>query len=256
MNQWHEVQNQIVQQVRGLVNHSAAVESTSDLLRQATRDLESAVSAWHSSFARLVKHQRDYVRSLHGWLKLTQLQLSASGTAADKDQCHYSSLVSAELCAFCEDWKQALERLPDAVAGEAIKSFACVVRTIYLKQSEEVKIRKRAEGFSKELEKKSLSLRGIEKKYYQSYSMVGIGLPLDAAVDGRGDPLAEKRAEIAACRRRVEEETARHVNAVKVTREMTLNSIQTGLPGVFQAMAAFSGLLADALEGVCRRPSH
>ncbi|CAA7410981.1 unnamed protein product [Spirodela intermedia] len=257
MYQWHEVQNQIVQQVRGLVNHSAAVESTSDLLRQATRDLESAVSGWHSSFARLVKHQRDYVRSLHGWLKLTQLQLSATAAAtatAEKDQCHYSSLVSAELCAFCEEWKQALERLPDAVAGEAIKSFACVVRTIYLKQSEEVKIRKRAEGFSKELEKKSLSLRGIEKKYYQSYSMVGIGVLHDASLDGRGDPLADKRAEIAACRRRVEEETGRHLNAVKVTREMTLNSIQTGLPGVFQAMAAFSGLLADALEGVCRRP--
>ncbi|MQL80534.1 hypothetical protein Taro_012961 [Colocasia esculenta] len=254
MNELHEVQNKIVQQVRGLVNHAAAIESTSDLLRQATRDLESAISAWHSSFTRIIKHQRDYVRSLYGWLKLTQIQVSNDNSEKD----HYSSLVSTELCAFCDEWKQALERLPDTVASEAIKSFVNVVHTISVKQTEELKIRKRAESYSKELEKKTLSLRSIEKKYYQSYSMVGIGLP-DGTTDSNGqvldmrDPLADKKTEIQACRRRVEDEMVRHINAIKVTREMTLNSIQTGLPGVFQAMTSFSGLFAETLEGVCRR---
>uniref|UniRef100_A0A1D1YPM2 Uncharacterized protein n=1 Tax=Anthurium amnicola TaxID=1678845 RepID=A0A1D1YPM2_9ARAE len=257
MYQLHEVQNQIVQQVRGLVNHSSAIESTSDLLRQATRDLESAISAWHSSFARVVKHQRDYVRSLYGWLKLTQIQVSNDNSEKD----HYSSLVSTELCTFCDEWKQALERLPDTVASEAIKSFVHVVHTICVKQTEELKVKKRAEGYSKELEKKTLSLRSIEKKYYQSYSMVGIGLP-DGITNSNGqvldmrDPLVDKKQEIAACRRKVEDEMSRHINAIKVTREMTLNSIQTGLPGVFQAMTGFSSLFAEALEGVCRQPSR
>ena len=88
--------------------------------------------------------------------------------------------------------------------------------------------------------------------------MVGIGLPGGGHDNGgqvfdSRDPLAEKKSEIAACRRKVEDEMMRHAKAVEVTRSMTLNNIQTGLPGVFQAMTGFSGLFVGALEVVCRR---
>ncbi|ONL99876.1 hypothetical protein ZEAMMB73_Zm00001d029946 [Zea mays] len=254
MNHFHEIQNEIVQQVRGLVDNSMA-ESTSDLHRLATRDLEAAVAAWHSNFNRLIKYQRDYIRSLYGWLKLTLCQVDSS-----VPQEVHASMISRELTSFCDEWKQALDRLPDAVASEAIKSFVNVVHVIYTKQAEEMKIKKRAETYSKELEKKANSLRSIEKKYYQSYSMVGLGLPgsgrdgieSHAAYDAR-DPLAEKKTEIAQCRRKVEDEMTRHAKAVEVTRSMTLNNIQTGLPGIFQAIAGFSGTVVEALDVVCRR---
>ncbi|KAG9147714.1 hypothetical protein Leryth_014870 [Lithospermum erythrorhizon] len=175
MNQFHEVQNDIVQQVRGLVNQSNKGVSTSDLHRQATRDLESSVSAWHSSFCRLIKFQRDFIRSLHGWLAL----------------------------AYKND------------------------------------------------------LTNIEKKYYNTYSMVGIGMPDSGPENGHAldarDPLVEKKAELAACQRRVEDEMLKHSRSVEVTRAMTLNNIQTGLPGVFQALTSFSSLFMEALETVCTR---
>ncbi|CAD6204507.1 unnamed protein product [Miscanthus lutarioriparius] len=253
MNHFHEIQNEIVQQVRGLVDNSMA-ESTSDLHRLATRDLEAAVAAWHSNFNRLIKYQRDYIRSLYGWLKLTLCQVDNS-----VPQEAHASMISRELTSFCDEWKQALDRLPDAVASEAIKSFVNVVHVIYTKQAEEMKIKKRTETLSKELEKKTNSLRSIEKKYYQSYSMVGLGLPGSGrdgieshAYDAR-DPLAEKKTEIAQCRRKVEDEMTRHAKAVEVTRSMTLNNIQTGLPGIFQAIAGFSGTVVEALDVVCRR---
>ncbi|KAK3024853.1 hypothetical protein RJ639_042876 [Escallonia herrerae] len=247
MNQFHEVQNHIVQQVRGLVNRSSKGESTSDLHRQATRDLEAAVSAWHSSFCRLVKFQRDFIRSLHGWFKLTLLPVNSEPMNGNREP--------SEAFAFCDEWKLALDRLPDTVASEAIKSFINVVHSISLKQTEELKIKKQTESASKDLEKKSSSLRSIEKKYYHSYSMVGIGLPdigpdSGHALDAR-DPLSEKKSELAACQRRVEDEMLRHSKAVEVTRAMTLNNIQTGLPGVFQAMTSFSALFMEALEAVC-----
>ncbi|RRT72538.1 hypothetical protein BHM03_00038748 [Ensete ventricosum] len=253
MNKFHEIQNHIVQQVRGLVNRASTGESTSDLHRLATRDLEAAVSAWHSSFNRLIKYQRDYVHALYGWLKLTLLQVSS-----DNPQKDHSSPVAVELTAFCDEWKQALDRLPDTVASEAVKSFMNVIHVIYTKQVEELKIKKRAEAYSKELEKKATALRNTEKKYYQSYSMVGLALPSgghdnDGQVFDTRDPLAEKKSEIAACRRKVEDEMMRHAKAVEVTRSMTLNNIQTGLPGVFQALTGFSGMFVEALEGVCRR---
>jgi hypothetical protein len=253
MNHFHEIQNEIVQQVRGLVDNSMA-ESTSDLHRLATRDLEAAVSAWHSNFNHLIKYQREYIRSLYGWLKLTLFQVDSS---APKEA--HVSLISRELTTFCDEWKQALDRLPDAVASEAIKSFTNVVHVIYTKQEEEMKIKKRAETFSKELEKKTNSLRSIENKYYQSYSVVGLGLPgsgrdgIESVVYDARDPLADKKSKVALCRRKVEDEMTRHAKAVEVTRSMTLNNIQTGLPGMFQAIAGFSGTVVEALDAVCQQ---
>ncbi|KAL0007547.1 hypothetical protein SO802_009049 [Lithocarpus litseifolius] len=251
MHQYHEVQNDIVQQVRGLVNQSTKGDSTSELHRQATRDLESAVSAWHSSFCRLIRFQRDFIRSLHGWFKLTLLPVDNDNVNANIN----ANREASDVFAFCDEWKLALDRVPDTVASEAIKSFVNVVHVITVKQSEEFKIRKRTETASKELEKKASSLRTIEKKFYHSYSMVGIGLP-DAgpdngqALDAR-DPLAEKKSELAACQRRVEDEFLRHSKAVEVTRAMTLNNLQTGLPGVFGALTSFSALFTEALQTVC-----
>ncbi|KAL3613673.1 hypothetical protein CASFOL_041747 [Castilleja foliolosa] len=252
MNQFHENQNDIVQQVRGLVNQTNKAQSTSDLHRQATRDLESAVSTWHSTFCRLAKFQRDFVHSLQAWFKLTLIPVSAKNTENNNNKELSNAFV------FCDEWKLALDRVPDTVASESIKSFINVVHSISLKQTEEIKIKKRTEIASRELEKKASSLRSIERKYYQSYSMVGIGVP-DNGPDSNGllldsrDPLAEKKAELSSCRSRVEDEMQKHAKAAEVTRAMTLNNIQTGLPGVFQAMTSFSALMNEALETVCNR---
>ncbi|KAJ8573388.1 hypothetical protein K7X08_009899 [Anisodus acutangulus] len=250
MNQFHEVQNDIVQQVRGLINRATNGQSTSDLHRQATRDLESAVSAWHSSFCRLIKFQRDFICSLHGWFKLTLVTVNTEPTTNGNRDFSDSFM-------FCDEWKLALDRIPDTVASEAIKSFINVVHSIYVKQTEELKIKKLTESASKELEKKASSVRSIERKYYNSYSMVGIGLPEMGPDNGNvldtRDPLAEKKAELAASQRRVEDEMVKHSKAVEVTKAMTLNNIQTGLPGVFQAMTSFSSLMTEALEAVCTR---
>ncbi|KAA3475404.1 histone-lysine N-methyltransferase SETD2-like [Gossypium australe] len=251
MHQYHEVQNIIVQQVRGLINRSGKGDSTSELHRQATRDLESAVSAWHSSFCRLMKFQRDFIHSIHGWFKLTLRPVSNDNVDGN------GKTDLSDVYAFCDEWKLALERVPDTVASEAIKSFINVVHVISVKQTEEFKIKKRTETASKELEKKASSLRNIERKFYHSYSMVGIGLPDSGADHGQvldaRDPLAEKKSELAGCQRRVEDEMLRHAKAVEVTRAMTLNNIQTGLPGVFQALTSFSALFTEALDSVCSR---
>ncbi|ESQ44047.1 hypothetical protein EUTSA_v10005793mg [Eutrema salsugineum] len=243
MHQFHETQNSIVQQVRGLINRSGKGESTSELHRQATRDLESAVSSWHSSFSHLIKFQRDFIHSVHAWFKLTLVPVCHEDAAAKEPTDAY---------AFCDEWKLALDRVPDTVASEAIKSFINVVHVISTKQADELKIKRRTESASKELEKKASSLRNLERKYYQSYSMVGVGLP-DSGPDSQHmldarDPLSDKKTELAVCQRRVEEEMVKHSKAIEVTRAMTLNNLQTGLPGVFQALTSFSALFMESLQ--------
>ncbi|RZC48059.1 hypothetical protein C5167_040998 [Papaver somniferum] len=253
MNHYHELQNNIVQQVRGLINRADKGESTTELHRQATRHLESAVSSWHSSFCRLIKYQRDYIQSLHSWIKLSLQPIKDITTTEPTTN-------PANLFAFLDEWKQALDRLPDTVASESIKSFVNVVHVITTKQTEELKVKKRGEIAVKELEKKASSLRTIEKKFYQSYSMVGIAMPDSGRQSDGGpqvfdarDPLSEKKMDLAACQRKVEDEMTKYAKAVEVTRAMTLNNIQTGLPGVFQSMTMFSSLFNETLQGVCTR---
>lgn len=250
MHQFHETQNSIVQQVRGLINIAGKGESTSELHRQATRDLEAAVSSWHSSFSRLIKFQREFIHSVQAWFKLTLLPVCQEDGANHQKE-------PLDAYAFCDEWKLALDRVPDTVASEAIKSFINVVHVISVKQADEHKIKKRTESASKELEKKASSLRNLERKYYQSYSMVGVGLP-DSGPDNQHmldarDPLSDKKSELAVCQRRVEEEMVKHSKAIEVTRAMTLNNLQTGLPGVFQALTSFSALFMESLQTVCTR---
>ncbi|VFQ69992.1 unnamed protein product [Cuscuta campestris] len=255
MNRVHGAQNDVVMQVRGLVDQ-AARQPTSDPHRQSTRDLESAVSAWHSAFSRVLKFQRDFVRSLHGWFKLSLLPVDG-GTPEPP-----VAAGPTEAFVFCDEWKLALDRVPDTVASEALKSFINVVHSISAKQAEEAKIKKRTDSVAKEMEKKEDNIRNLERKFYSSQSSASAGLDRSDSVgpaDGPGlaldarDPLAEKKAELQTWRRRVEDEMVKHVRAIEVTRAMTLNNIQTGLPPVFQAMTSFSALFTEVLEVVCKR---
>lgn len=254
MHQYHEMQSNIVQQVRGLVNRSTKGHSTSESHKQATRDLESALSAWHSSFIRIIKFQRDFILSLHGWFRLNLIPVNNDNNNSSIS----NKMEPSDAFSFCDGWKLALDRVPDTVASEAIKSFINVVHVISVKQCQELKIKRKTDTAYKELVKKSSSLKNIEKKFYNSYSMVGIGkIPNSVEDIGQGldarDPLAEKKLELEACQRRVDDEKLKHSKAIEVTRAMTLNNLQTGLPGMFQALTSFSSLFIEALESVCDR---
>lgn len=232
MYECHQVQNHIVQQVRHLGNLASA-EATSSYHQQATIQLEAQVTAWYDSFCRMIKSQREYMRALSGWLRLSlnQFKYDAEGIME-----HHQPLYT-----LCEEWQLALDRLPDQSACGGIKSFMTVMHAIVVQQAEELKQARKCESLSKELEKKLTSLRNMETKYYDPY----------APPDSRGtDLLARKKAKTEALGRRVEEEKSKHLKAIAVSRAMTLNNLQTGLPNVFQAMTGFSSVCMQAFETV------
>ncbi|KAL0425747.1 UNVERIFIED_CONTAM: Nitrate regulatoryprotein [Sesamum radiatum] len=197
-------------------------------------------------FTIVVSFNGIFVRSLHGWFKLTLIPVNNEPPTERELPRSLHSVTSGNS-------HSTDSRIPLHLKPSKASSMSSIIS---LKQTEELKIKKRTETASRSSRKGS-SLRNIEKKYYHSYSMVGIGLPDTGpdnghALDAR-DPLADKKAELATCQRRVEDEMLKHAKAVEVTRAMTLNNIQTGLPGVFQAMTSFSALITEALETVCNR---
>jgi hypothetical protein len=85
----------------------------------------------YSAFCSLVKSQRDYVYSLTGWLRLSLFQ------------CHHNPLVkniqNSDIYSLCEEWQLAIDRVPDKVASEGIKTLLSVIHAVVVQQVGEQK---------------------------------------------------------------------------------------------------------------------
>ncbi|GMN29029.1 hypothetical protein TIFTF001_002271 [Ficus carica] len=234
MYECHQVQKHIVQQLKYL-NVIPSTEPTSEIHRQATLQLELEVQQWHLSFCNMVKAQQDYIQSLMGWLRLSLFQFNRNSLSRASQESKIYSL--------CEEWNLAVDRIPDKVASEGIKSFLTVIHAIVVQQAEEQKQKKKSESVFKDLEKKVLELRSLESKY-------GPYFMLESSGATRRNPVAEKRAKVEMWRVKAEEEKTKHEKSVSVTRAMTLNNLQMGLPHVFEGMVGFSSVCMQAFESV------
>jgi hypothetical protein len=254
MRQHHEAQGLIAQQLRGLSSRTS-MEPTTEIHHKATRALEAAMNAWCAAMAAVAKHQRDYVHAVGGWLRLTVAPVNGAE----------ASPVAAELAAFADRWGKVLDRVHCVDVLKSIKGFTAAARAVHVLQSDELRVARRVRQHTRELDRKSRMLRQVEKSYYDSYLPGGMSLwhwgrPMwrDDHLQAREarNEVAQRRDEIAACRKMVEDEMRRHAKAIDATRTATVTSVQEKLPAVFQAMAAFSASLANSLEAVCRAPQQ
>ncbi|KAH1163448.1 hypothetical protein GLYMA_01G164500v4 [Glycine max] len=235
MYECHQVQKHIVQQLEYL-NTIPSNNPTSEIHRQSTLQLELEVKQWHQSFCNLFKAHRDYIQSLTGWLRFTLFQFSKNPLSRTPEESKIYSL--------CEEWHLAVDRIPDKVASEGIKSLLTVIHAIVVQQAEEQKQKKRSDSAFKELEKKVVQLRSLECKY-GPYSM-----PESYGSMRTKDPVTEKRAKVDALRAKAEEEKSKYEKSVSVTRAMTLNNLQMGCPHVFQGIVGFSSVCMEVFESV------
>ncbi|CAA2983795.1 Hypothetical predicted protein [Olea europaea subsp. europaea] len=241
MNMWrrmyecHQVQTDIVQQLKYL-NCIPSTDPTSEIHRQATLQLEAVAQQWHLSFCNLVKAQHDYIQSLTGWLRLSLFEVC--------NKPFQRTVQDSAIYSLCDDWQRAITNAPDKVASGGIKSFLAVIHAVIEKQAEEQKQKKRAESAFKEHEKKVLELRALECKF-GPYSM--------PESDLSKNPLRKKQAAMEASRAKAEDEKAMYEKSISVTRLVTLNSLQMGLPRVFQALTGFANVCTQTFESVQNR---
>ncbi|KAK8952498.1 hypothetical protein KSP39_PZI004391 [Platanthera zijinensis] len=223
MYECHQVQTHIVQQLSYLNSPSTTTSPTSDLHRQATLQLESEIENWHSAFCSLIKSQRDYIHALAGWLRLSLFQCPHNQLEKNR--------LNSEIFALCEEWQLALDRVPDKVASEGIKSFLNVIHAVVVQQADEHRQKKRSDSAFKELEKRSKELRSLENRYGPYSSK-------------------EKKAKVDALKMKADEEKNKYEKSSGITRAMTLNNLQTGFPNLFQAMTGFSSVFVQAYSSV------
>lgn len=103
MREAHEAQILISQQLSSLSDsHNTILNS--EYHHQATIQFQTEASYWYSSFCKLVKSQREYVRILHEWIKLTE------SLRDGQESSNHSSVLT-----ICEQWEHGLNDLPEKV---------------------------------------------------------------------------------------------------------------------------------------------
>lgn len=232
----HQAQVHIAQQLNHLANHNN-MEPTTEYHQQAAAQLKNEVTCWYNSFVKLVKSQREYASILCSWIQLT------NGIADAGQRSRTSSAVHK----LSEQWLCELNKLPDKMSLDAIKSFLSAVHSIVLQQHGEVNLRKKTEKLERKLHRELNSLTEMEIKFTGNLTNEETETVLSPK-----HPLSVKRNKVEILKKQVDNEKERYKNSVEATQTMILNNLQTSLPNVFRALFAFSSTYSQSLEAVLR----
>ncbi|KAJ7297556.1 hypothetical protein O6H91_04G110700 [Diphasiastrum complanatum] len=242
----HQRQREIVKDMKALEVLESA-DATSNLRRQATSQLELSLTNWYNSLNKVINTQREYLHNVNSWLRLSLQPVEteprdrlSSPVRNDPPPIYY----------LCIEWQQALDRLPDKVALEAIKSFSAVVRVMVDLQSDEVRHRKKVEVLSRELHRRVVALQNYERKHADEVPFRYERNELITAIVPYKTPHSAKQAAIDVLKRKLDEENEKVKKAIQASRAMTINSFQTGLPSIFQAVTGFAQVCCQTYQGL------
>ncbi|CAM6047005.1 unnamed protein product [Sphagnum compactum] len=169
MNMWkvisncHQSQMKAVEAMRRLDN-SAASEPTTSSHRHSTAQLEAALMTWVESLSKLVTSQREYLKSLTGWIRLSLIHFvePERNGSQSPDRSLIDSVNASPIYALCQQWQTAMDQMPDKVAIEAIAGFAAVVREMLRLQYEELRIKKKGRQRLRPFQ--TITTAGIQKR--------------------------------------------------------------------------------------------
>lgn len=233
MHECHQAQELISQQLSNLNDNQNTILN-SEYHHQATIQFETEASYWYNSFCKLVKSQREYVRTLCKWIQRTDYLRDG----------HERSDNSSRIRTICEQWELGLDQLPDKEASDAIKSLLSSIRSIIAQQAEEDNILRRLEKLESRLEKSLNSLAEMAKKSDWSFENDG-DVPVNMSPR---NPLSLKKTKTENLKKQVEIVKANYLDSVQCSKVMTLNYLKTRLPHVFHTLKAFSSASAQVIE--------
>ncbi|KAL1217353.1 Protein ROLLING AND ERECT LEAF 2 [Cardamine amara subsp. amara] len=150
MQRHHQNQAEISKVLKSL-DVSQAVKETNDHHHERTIQLLAVVQEWHTQFCRMIDHQKEYIKSLGGWLKLNLIPIESTLKEKVSSPPRVPNPAIQKLLHAWYDW---LDKIPDEMARTAIINFAAVISTIMQQQEDEINLRNICEETRKELEKK------------------------------------------------------------------------------------------------------
>ncbi|PWA80996.1 hypothetical protein CTI12_AA190320 [Artemisia annua] len=194
MKYQHDNQSKIVQALRSL-DISHAPTETSEHHYNNTRQLHIHVQMWHTNFEKLMKHQKEYIKSLNDWLKLNLIPIDNNlREKVSSPQRPQTPPIQILL----RTWHDFLEKLPEEGARTAINNFAAVMDTIFQYQTEEMKMKESCQETRRELARKTRKFEDWYNKYMQKR------VPDD--MDNDKEVIADQQITVDLLKKRLEEE--------------------------------------------------
>ncbi|KZV56095.1 hypothetical protein F511_06112 [Dorcoceras hygrometricum] len=238
MRAHHERKYEIVQALR-LLGDSQSPKETNDHHFERTRELVGVIREWHSNIDELMTQQREYIKAIHGWLKLNlvpiDINLNEKVTSPGRSQ-------NPPILRLVQTWNGYLDEVRDQPAKAAIMNFAATMETIWLFQKDEMDFRKRCADSRKDLMRKKQDFDNWFNKYMQKRTPPDEVDP-DRAQDS--DLIAERKLIVESAEHKLEKEEEDYLKHCVQVRQKSLNSLKSQLPALFRALSDFSLACSD-----------
>lgn len=239
----HDSQLKIVTDLKFLDVSRVHIE-TSKHHHERTKQLSTVVDEWHSQFEKLVINQRQYISSLNSWLKLNLVPIESS---LKEKISSPPRTQNPPIQPLLHVWKDLLEKLPDEIAKNAISSFAAVVKTIFIHQEEEMKLKDKYEETRKEYFRKKQAFDEWHKKYM--LRRIPPEEDTDKAIEtGAKDPVSERQFVVESLKKKMEDEMEDHQKHCLQVREKSVGSLKIRLPELFRALYDYAHACYEAYE--------
>ncbi|XP_065869293.1 protein ROLLING AND ERECT LEAF 2-like isoform X1 [Euphorbia lathyris] len=225
MRYHHETQSKIAYALKPLDILQPLRENSDYDHYERTIKLYAVVNDWRTQFCRLVDYQKDYVRALCNWLKLSLIPIESNLKEKVSSPLRVVNLPIQELLLA---WNDDLDKLPDELARSAMSNFAAVMQTIMYQQEEEMKVREKCEAILKEFDLKS--------RQYQDWCMKN-GVNEELVADNTLKAAKEAREALLIS---LEEDEKARWKSCKQAREKSLANFKRCLPELFRAMSEFA----------------
>ncbi|KZV42003.1 hypothetical protein F511_14317 [Dorcoceras hygrometricum] len=239
----HDSQFKIVTDLKFLDVSRVHIE-TSKHHHERTKQLSTVVDEWHSQFEKLVANQRQYISSLNSWLKLNLVPIESS---LKEKISSPPRTQSPPIQPLIHAWQDHLEKLPDEIAKNAISSFAAVVKTIFIHQEEEMKLKDKYEETQKEYFRKKQAFDEWHQKHVLRRTPPEENKDKDIET-GAKDPVAERQFVVDSLKKKLEDEMEDHQKHCLQVREKSVGSLKIRLPELFRALYDYAHACYDAYE--------
>lgn len=241
----HETQNRVMLEVK-YFNSRAYGKFSNDSHRLATLQLEAELDNWHSCFTAYVSTQKAYIEALGGWLSKfvsPNVEFCSSGDPLVLPyRIHWPPLLVT-----CHDWSACLEKLPHKTVTCAMKSFGKDIHALWNQQGEEQQQKRKVDGLSKELDRRTLAFQRAERRILESkISEQGSEMSVRNFIED----IAERKNELEMFRKRLDVEQGKHLASMKETHGITINGFQRGFSSVFESLAEFSKATVKMYSGL------
>uniref|UniRef100_A0A803NAC5 Nitrate regulatory gene2 protein-like n=1 Tax=Chenopodium quinoa TaxID=63459 RepID=A0A803NAC5_CHEQI len=239
----HQNQVKIASNLR-LIDISQSTKETTNQHHERTFQLWAIVQEWHTSFEKMVNHQKEYIKALNSWLKLNLIPIESNlKEKVSSPPRPQNPPIQVLLLA----WHDHLDKLPDEHAKSAIHNFAALLDTIVQQQEEEMRSRAKVEESRRDLDKKQRHYNKWLSEYMQKK------IPNDDADPAsigdefvhKDELMVEKEFVVENAKKKLEEDTESYERLCTQVREKSLASLKTRLPELFRTLSEFALSASD-----------